>query len=111
MERRVTIPAGVDSDVRVRLAGGAWIDAGASGGGWLAMLRDYGTLPLAEAGRFAGQIRGGPKDTVFKFDDVGCLVFWLRDKADGIEKSVGAPVALFSLEMSADQLAKLLGAG
>ena len=32
--------------------------------------------------RFAGQIRGGPKDTVFKFDDVGCLVFWLRDKAD-----------------------------
>ena len=32
--------------------------------------------------RFAGQIRGGPKDTVFKFDDVGCMVFWLRDKAD-----------------------------
>lgn len=32
--------------------------------------------------RFAGQIRGGPRDTVFKFDDVGCLVFWLRDKAE-----------------------------
>ena len=31
--------------------------------------------------RFAGQIRGGPQDTVFKFDDPGCLVFWLRDKA------------------------------
>ncbi len=31
--------------------------------------------------RFAGQIRGGEKNTVFKFDDVGCLVFWLRDKA------------------------------
>ena len=32
---------------------------------------------------------------------------WLRDKEDGIEeaKSVGAPVAFFSLEMSADQLA------
>ena len=29
----------------------------------------------------------------------------LRDKADGIEKSVGAAVAFFSLEMSADQLA------
>ena len=34
-----------------------------------------------------------------------CADRWLRDKADGIEKSVGAPVALFSLEMSADQLA------
>ena len=32
---------------------------------------------------------------------------WIRDKEDGIEegKSVGAPVAFFSLEMSADQLA------
>lgn len=31
--------------------------------------------------RFAAQMRGGEKDTVFKFDDIGCLVFWLRDKA------------------------------
>lgn len=31
--------------------------------------------------RFAAEIRGGPKDTVFKFDDLGCLAFWLRDKA------------------------------
>jgi hypothetical protein len=30
--------------------------------------------------RFASQIRGGEKDTAFKFDDIGCLVFWLRDK-------------------------------
>ena len=30
--------------------------------------------------RFAAQVRGGPKDTVYKFDDIGCLVFWLRDK-------------------------------
>src|SRR3546814_12688081 len=32
---------------------------------------------------------------------------WMRDKADGIapEKSVGAKVAFFSLEMSADPLA------
>jgi hypothetical protein len=31
--------------------------------------------------RFAAEMRGGPKNTVFKFDDVGCLAFWLRDKA------------------------------
>ncbi len=30
---------------------------------------------------------------------------YLRDQQDGIEESVGAPVAFFSLEMSADQLA------
>jgi hypothetical protein len=35
--------------------------------------------------RFAAEMRGGENgkngDTVFKFDDIGCLVFWLRDKA------------------------------
>ncbi len=31
--------------------------------------------------RFAAELRGGEKDTAFKFDDIGCLVFWLRDKA------------------------------
>lgn len=31
--------------------------------------------------RFAAEIRGGAKNAVFKFDDVGCLSFWLRDKA------------------------------
>jgi len=31
--------------------------------------------------RFAAEMRGGEKNTVFKFDDIGCLVFWLRDKA------------------------------
>lgn len=30
--------------------------------------------------RFAAQMRGGPRRTVFKFDDVGCAAFWLRDK-------------------------------
>lgn len=34
-----------------------------------------------------------------------CADRFLRDQADGIEKSVGAAVAFFSLEMSADQLA------
>ena len=32
--------------------------------------------------RFAGQMRGGPENTVFKFDDPGCMAIWLRDKAD-----------------------------
>ncbi len=31
--------------------------------------------------RFAAELRGGEKNTAFKFDDIGCLVFWLRDKA------------------------------
>ena len=35
--------------------------------------------------RFAAEMRGGEggkdKDAAFKFDDIGCLVFWLRDKA------------------------------
>lgn len=31
--------------------------------------------------RFAAQLRGGPKNTAFKFDDIGCLSFWLRDRA------------------------------
>jgi copper chaperone NosL len=30
--------------------------------------------------RFAAEMRGGPKNTVFKFDDIGCAAFWLRDK-------------------------------
>jgi nitrous oxide reductase accessory protein NosL len=31
--------------------------------------------------RFAVEMRGGPKNTTFKFDDIGCATFWLRDKA------------------------------
>lgn len=30
--------------------------------------------------RFAAELRGGDKNTVFKFDDIGCAVFWMRDK-------------------------------
>lgn len=30
--------------------------------------------------RFAAQLRGGPRDNTFKFDDVGCLVFWLEEQ-------------------------------
>ncbi|MDP2880415.1 MAG: hypothetical protein Q8N89_02410 [Azonexus sp.] len=32
--------------------------------------------------RFAAELRGGPDNTVFKFDDPGCLAFWLKEKAD-----------------------------
>jgi copper chaperone NosL len=32
--------------------------------------------------RFAVEMRGGPKDTVFKFDDIGCAMFWLHNKAN-----------------------------
>lgn len=31
--------------------------------------------------RFAAELRGGNPDTVFKFDDVGCLVFWMQEQA------------------------------
>ena len=29
--------------------------------------------------RFAAQLRGGPKDMVVKFDDIGCFTFRIRD--------------------------------
>ena len=28
--------------------------------------------------RFAAEMRGGEKNIVFKFDDIGCVVFWMR---------------------------------
>ena len=31
--------------------------------------------------RFAVEMVGGPKKTVFKFDDIGCAVVWMRDKS------------------------------
>ncbi|MFO1327306.1 MAG: nitrous oxide reductase accessory protein NosL [Rubrivivax sp.] len=30
--------------------------------------------------RYAAQLRGGPKDEVFKFDDIGCAVTWCTEK-------------------------------
>jgi hypothetical protein len=30
--------------------------------------------------RFAAQLRGGEKNIAFKFDDIGCAVFWMHDK-------------------------------
>ncbi|MFA7618425.1 MAG: hypothetical protein WC012_05170 [Thiohalomonadaceae bacterium] len=32
--------------------------------------------------RFAAEMRGGEKDTVFKFDDIGCLIFWMKEQAE-----------------------------
>jgi len=32
--------------------------------------------------RFAGEMRGGPKHTIFKFDDPGCIALCINDKAD-----------------------------
>ncbi|MBZ0106038.1 MAG: protein NosL [Sulfuricella denitrificans] len=31
--------------------------------------------------RYAAQVRGGPKHQAYKFDDFGCVMFWLKDKS------------------------------
>lgn len=31
--------------------------------------------------RFAAEVRGGPNDAVYKFDDIGCAAFWLKSQA------------------------------
>ena len=33
--------------------------------------------------RFAAQVYGGPKKQTFKFDDIGCVVFWLKGREWG----------------------------
>jgi nitrous oxide reductase accessory protein NosL len=35
--------------------------------------------------RFGAQVKGGPKQQSFKFDDIGCVFFWLRDQPWGGE--------------------------
>lgn len=30
--------------------------------------------------RFAAQVKGGPKQQNFKFDDIGCVMFWLQSR-------------------------------
>jgi copper chaperone NosL len=35
--------------------------------------------------RFAAQAKGGPQERNFKFDDIGCAVFWLKDQSWGRE--------------------------
>lgn len=38
--------------------------------------------------RFAAEVRGGPKDEVFKFDDIGCVTFWLKDQPWGSDARI-----------------------
>jgi len=50
--------------------------------------------------RFAAEMRGGAKNTAFKFDDIGCLVFWLRDKAQQFPWIVEPATRLWVAEYS-----------
>lgn len=43
--------------------------------------------------RFAAQVKGGPKRRNFKFDDIGCVAFWLRDQGWGADPDVRIWVA------------------
>lgn len=37
--------------------------------------------------RFAAQVRGGPQDGHFNFDDIGCVAFWLASQPWGKDAS------------------------
>lgn len=43
--------------------------------------------------RFAAQVRGGPQDASFKFDDVGCAAIWLAAQAWGRDAATRVWVA------------------
>lgn len=43
--------------------------------------------------RFAAQVRGGPQDASFKFDDIGCVAFWLRAQPWGSDAATRIWVA------------------
>ncbi len=42
---------------------------------------------------YAAEVRGGPKKQVFKFDDIGCAVTWLREQPWGKEAATKIWVA------------------
>ena len=44
---------------------------------------------------YAVQVRGGPKSKVFKFDDLGCAVHWLKDQPWGNDPTTEIWVADF----------------
>lgn len=46
--------------------------------------------------RFAAQVRGGPKDQSFKFDDIGCVAFWLKAQPWGADAATRIWVAELS---------------
>ena len=37
---------------------------------------------------FAVQVRGGPKEKVYKFDDIGCAVHWLKNQPWGNDTAI-----------------------
>lgn len=43
--------------------------------------------------RYAAEVRGGPKDKIFKFDDIGCVAFWLKTQPWGAEAATRIWVA------------------
>jgi len=43
--------------------------------------------------QYAVQVRGGPKKQVFKFDDIGCAVHWLKDQPWGNDTAMEIWVA------------------
>lgn len=43
--------------------------------------------------RFAAQVRGGPQDANFKFDDIGCVAFWLKAQPWGADAATRIWVA------------------
>lgn len=43
--------------------------------------------------RFAAQVRGGPRRTAYKFDDIGCAIVWLAKQPWGSESATEIWVA------------------
>ncbi len=51
--------------------------------------------------RFAAQVRGGPKDAHFNFDDIGCATFWLAAQPWGRDAAARIWVADVSSQVDA----------
>jgi copper chaperone NosL len=89
MDRRRFIAAAIDPGARPDAACRSLSACGKSKGEWpegMAEIKwDRDTCVrcsmVISDRRFAAEMRGGEKNTVFKFDDIGCAVFWMRDKA------------------------------
>jgi hypothetical protein len=50
--------------------------------------------------RFAAQLRGGPQDATWKFDDIGCLLFWMRDNLAGMPWLADSATRLWVADMN-----------
>lgn len=82
----------------IRLSAAGWLFLGIEGcvkspasNGWVDVKWDRDTCTrcrmVISDRRFAAEVRGGPQNDVFKFDDIGCAVFWLRDQSWADERS------------------------